>query len=384
MHWDEMIPQMDAPAQLRLYHSVLGVAFSPGRIAELSGDLLEATTEGASGTTAMAEFVRSNRVRKRVWRVETPDAERGERGDDIGRREALLNSFEDFSNVRLFWGPLGDHLGGMGRFCCAILRDGEPNDWEGTWERVVPGGLMVVHHGEEGIASALSIEELLGERSCEIERSGKYGDEGKLVWAVKAGGPRERGLEANGEPRKDLPRIVVASYGEDLTWTRDLWLPTVIYDATGRSTLAKARPILNRGREAGQYLHHIVSHYPDFHEWEVFLQGRPFDHLSAQLPDLFARVAEWEDFQPLAPLVPFDERHYVHDEWAGQFAREWFGEVPTDLHWVPGAQFAVKREVLLSKPLDYWERLQQKVLEEERRSPWAIERLWMPVFLEGR
>lgn len=187
--------------------------------------------------------------------------------------------------------------------------------------------------------------------------------------------------EAARDPREvSGPRVVVASCGEDLGWIRRLPCPVTIYAAGGRSTPAEAIAVPNQAREAGMYLRHIVRSWPHFAEWEIFLQGRPFDHA----PKVVERIRRG-DYAARA-VVPFGriksfryQGPRLHDQWAARFASEWMGGLPTKLVWVPGAQFSVHRKVLLARSRRYWRDLLEKVLTEDSTSPWAIERLWMAV-----
>ncbi len=175
-------------------------------------------------------------------------------------------------------------------------------------------------------------------------------------------------------------RLVVASYSENLDWTQAVQGRVCIYDASGRSDFPGAIPIENRAREASQYLHHIITHYPDFHEWEIFVQGNPFDHCNDPILRGEPLPENWTPFQPLGRMAVFNPHHCAHDRFAAQFAREWFGGIPRNLHWVVGAQFAVHRKVILNRSLSYWQRLHAKTCEEHKTSPWALERLWFRIF----
>ena len=171
--------------------------------------------------------------------------------------------------------------------------------------------------------------------------------------------------------------MAVASYGEDLSWTTRVSGPVTIYDASKSGCFPGAVSVENRAREAGQYLFHIVENYPLFYDWEVFVQGNPFAHANDPILKGGAFDWSWRPFQPLGNLVSFNPRGCEHDRWAARFATEWMGGVPAGLHWVVGAQFGVHRKLLLNRPLRYWRSLREKVLAEEDRSPWAMERLWM-------
>lgn len=74
-------------------------------------------------------------------------------------------------------------------------------------------------------------------------------------------------------------QLIIARYREDVEWVRAMEYPAVIYDKSG-DPLPGALPLPNLGREAHSYLTHIVRNYDSLAALNVFLQGKPFDHLS--------------------------------------------------------------------------------------------------------
>ncbi len=169
-------------------------------------------------------------------------------------------------------------------------------------------------------------------------------------------------------------RLCVASYGEDVDWVRGTGIEACIYDATG--TRGKGFiPVRNKGREAGQYLRHINDHYDDLMDYEVFLQGNPFDHCRRILTHLSERRWEGSEFFPLGGAKgifnPNSKFEYV--DCLLPFARE-IG-VRNFQDWTVGAMFAVSRNSLRSRPREWWKALLDKTLFEPW-SPWVLEQLW--------
>ena len=172
-------------------------------------------------------------------------------------------------------------------------------------------------------------------------------------------------------------RLCVASCGEDLEWLRDVEYPAAVYDATGESGEYIAVP--NVGREAGQYLRHIIANYGRFADHELFLQGHPFDHNPEMLEVLAARPWEGKRTCPLGPVLT--RANQANTPLAMTFAKEIRVAYDQDKPWVHGALFAASREALMSRSLAWWKALLRKV-EAEPMSPWAMERLWLTI-LEG-
>ena len=73
----------------------------------------------------------------------------------------------------------------------------------------------------------------------------------------------------------------MARYDEDVSWVAAYANTTVYNKGAMMEKAAAARVIAlpNRGREAGTWLHHIVTNYDRLADRTVFLQGDPFDHL---------------------------------------------------------------------------------------------------------
>ncbi|RYD36750.1 MAG: DUF3431 domain-containing protein, partial [Verrucomicrobiaceae bacterium] len=174
-------------------------------------------------------------------------------------------------------------------------------------------------------------------------------------------------------------RLCVASYGEDLEWLRDIEYPAAVYDATGDGESGEHIAVPNVGREAGQYLRHIIANYGRFADHELFLQGHPFDHNPRMLEVLAARPWEGRRTCPLGPVLT--RANQVNTPLAMTFAKEIGVAYDQDKPWVHGALFAASREALMSRSLAWWKGLLKKV-EAEPMSPWAMERLWL-VVLEG-
>jgi hypothetical protein len=267
--------------------------------------------------------------------------------------------------------------------CLAFIDGGHSaecvtHDFHQAWERLSPGGVVALHDfGGDLPEVTAAINKCISSVGSEVNAAGTF-PELWIAWVEKAG-PSNGGENPQQAPRcsKNDFRMVVASCGEDLSWTANVRGAVTIYDASGAGSFPGVKRVENRAREAGQYLHHIVENYPRFHTWEIFVQGEPFTHSN----DPILRGGEldwsWSPFHALGRVVGFNPFGCEHDRWAARFATEWFGGVPAGLQWVVGAQFAINRKLLLNRSIDYWRALQEKALGEEERAPWAMERLWV-------
>ncbi len=174
-------------------------------------------------------------------------------------------------------------------------------------------------------------------------------------------------------------QLVVAHYREDLSWLEDFSvLPVTVYSKGGTGP----NELPNVGREAHTYLHHIIENYDSLADVTVFLQGDPRDHV----PDVFEKIwsvdsrtqyRELSDLmlvddalgrppQPGLPLATFYERLFE-------------AAAPEYYCCRVGACFAVSRDNIRQRSLDFYRRALNLVLTEDR-GPWCIERLWHFIF----
>lgn len=389
---------------LSMYEAVVSRLIKPGRLLEVPGDLVDFGAFLGGGTRFLAEHVERSGSGKSVWAVDAFDPamdptvnSRGRSMESIYReaipsgrscREVFLETTADLANVELFAGDTRTLRLPDAPLCFAFVDCGHAaenirQDFSTVWRRLSPGGVVAFHdYGGDLPGVTRAIHDCLGAVANELGDFGVFPDQW-IIWIAKGADGRSAGAEAveaflEGPGRR--LRVAVASYREDVSWTDETMAPVVIYDASGAGRVAGGVAVENRAREAGQYLHHIVENYPDFREWEVFVQGNPFEHTTEPILLGGGFAGNWAPFQPLGRVASFNPERCDHDRWAARFAREWFGGIPGGLRWVVGAQFAVHRNLLLNRSLDYWVTLRDKVVREEETSPWALERLWSAIF----
>lgn len=188
-------------------------------------------------------------------------------------------------------------------------------------------------------------------------------------------------------------RLVVARHTEPLDWLSGVRCPVTVYNKGPDAPPGlDALPLPNVGREAHTYLHHIVHNYHALDDYTVFAQGRPFDHCGtfvdqvnrfAEAPtpgfrDFADQVLDWEStcavcmYQAWVPM-------------AGTYAAVW-GHAPPDtpVTFGAGAQFAVSRDRILSRPRDFYARALEVSTHDTPERPTyaahAFERLWRVMF----
>jgi hypothetical protein len=190
--------------------------------------------------------------------------------------------------------------------------------------------------------------------------------------------------------------IVIAKFREDVAWADCYHDNVTIYS---KDLFDAGRyPILpNLGRDAGTLLHHIVERYDSLAERTLFLQGNPFDHPLLSIPD-FAT-----DPGPFTSGPTNENRMGWSPHWTKPDQRidapvmqEFLRLAECDpniviFRWTSGMQFAVSREQIRRRPLDYYRRLfeltQLESLELAGRRfnnhhiIFIIELFWRSIFL---
>lgn len=189
------------------------------------------------------------------------------------------------------------------------------------------------------------------------------------------------------QPTVDL---VIASYGEDLSWMK--WIPenwrVFLYNAKeGRTEFPDGvAPVFipNRGREAGQYLEHIVRNYGDHSDYTLFLQGMPFDHSAGAVVKLLANssfegsIQYVGGFAPMKPPLCLPALGPVVDILGPAFGDR---PIPPLIPFSIGAQFYVRKELILDSSREFYE----KVLSYAKPDPadifaYHLEGAWGCVF----
>jgi hypothetical protein len=206
--------------------------------------------------------------------------------------------------------------------------------------------------------------------------------------------------------------VVVARHREPIGWLRhvvDAGVPVTLYDK-GAPEAAEAdwrhlgagaqRPNLtilrrpNVGREADTWLAFICEHYDRLRQLDVvvLLQARPWDHVNrateagalALLCDPVRLAAHFQHDHVGAAFLthlwheshppPFTERLEI-----SRAATTVLGTAPPTYVFASGAQYVVKPAAILARPLEFWRRLHEMLLNDTINA-WEIERLWMYIF----
>lgn len=203
--------------------------------------------------------------------------------------------------------------------------------------------------------------------------------------------------------------VVVARYNEDIEWVQDIdpSHQIIVYNKSlediesPQVNVQIINNVANVGREAYSYVRYIVEHYDELPDVVVFLQGNPDDHiawLSMSSSEFVNALINDALQQGVSAMTVFSctetNGSYTIDEWYtpikpspirpfGEWFKTYFGyELPCDpLRWIPGAQFAVRKDHILQHPRSFYVRLLRMI--DHHVNPeeiYYLERSWYLMF----
>ena len=182
-------------------------------------------------------------------------------------------------------------------------------------------------------------------------------------------------------------RLIVARYNEDLGWLSCVPSDWTVYVYNKGEPLPDgehsvvARP--NVGREAETFCRHNATMTPA--EWNVFVQGNPFDHCYDPLGEASRIVARGDRVGWLG--YHFDTAWNVppHTLAALDFKTVWHdvgmeGICPTRLSFPAGAQIVVHGSVIEHRHRAWWQRAAEVAATEDWRVAHCFERMWPCIY----
>jgi hypothetical protein len=129
------------------------------------------------------------------------------------------------------------------------------------------------------------------------------------------------------------------------------------------------------GREATQWLRHIIWNYDRLADVTCFLQGHPFDHCA----DIIEQVATVSNGNGTFPKsgsgsIGKDDLKLVEAFWVENMGLPFDGLT----QWSAGAQFFASRELIHTHSKSFYEKLLNSVLATPRSGE-IMERLWLKI-----
>ena len=177
-------------------------------------------------------------------------------------------------------------------------------------------------------------------------------------------------------------KIVVARYNEDIAWLNNEMTNCIIYNKGNKLNIQNEILLENVGRESETYLHYIVTNYDNLPDVVVFTQARISDHKGVDDINLLINIKNeaLNNVKSQNFLIhnDFGNNIYFDKEWNlrhdGYFLKdnyknnipitflEWFKSnininYPNPIYMYVNSIFAVKKECIINKPIEYYKRL---------------------------
>ena len=179
-------------------------------------------------------------------------------------------------------------------------------------------------------------------------------------------------------------KLVVAKYNEDINWLNQVNTEYVIYNK-GINIEKPSIIAENIGRESETYLRYIKDNYDNLPDVVIFTQGNPFDHCNNFIDQVNSIDLQSKNYIFLANQIidVGSDIDFLIFELIDEFIDSKFDHINTVWKFGAGAQYAVSKECITRKPIEWWKKLHEKHIEycfkDERHSlnaPHAFERLW--------
>jgi hypothetical protein len=205
-------------------------------------------------------------------------------------------------------------------------------------------------------------------------------------------------------------KIIVARYNEAIVWLRSEFNNCIIYNKGENLHINLSDVKLkNVGRESETYLHYIITNYHDLPDVVVFTQANISDHKGKNDINYLINIknqalahSKSQDF-----IIHTDKKNVEscwNKEWNFDFSNgnyflkdnyknnkpitfiEWFKkninvDYPTPIRIYPNGIFAVRKELILNKPIEYYQNLISEVNHHVNSTEGHFfERSWYYIF----
>ena len=177
---------------------------------------------------------------------------------------------------------------------------------------------------------------------------------------------------------KNIIKIIVARYNENLNWLNPLNLDTIVFNKGHVLNIDNEIRLKNVGRESHTYLNYIINNYNNLPEYLVFTQGNISDHFSGDYAHLVKITQEAIDYSQSIPklvkntdfgswssnfnltLSEFNNFKYKNNKiisFKKWFIKNIYDSYPKKLMIYKSAIFAVSKKKILSNSIDYYKNL---------------------------
>ena len=201
-------------------------------------------------------------------------------------------------------------------------------------------------------------------------------------------------------------KIIVARYNENINWLNSEMSNCIIYNKGNKLDINNEMLLENLGRESETYLHYIITNYDNLPDVVVFTQARIADHKGRDDVNYLLNIknqalnySKSQNFyihNDVGNNSDFDKEwnlsqygYYLKDNYKNNKPitfLEWFKtnidiNYPNPIIVYKNAIFAVKKENILNKPIEYYERLILEVNHHiDSTEGHFFERSWYYIF----
>ena len=181
--------------------------------------------------------------------------------------------------------------------------------------------------------------------------------------------------------------LVISKFRENTNWIKQINqnVKITIYNKFDQQDIK----LPNVGREAHTYLYHIINRYDTLSEFTCFLQGDPFPHETKIIEHINSFRSDKSTPIFFGPAIvestnSFSCPHHINGLPVWYFVDLLFGiNLPNKfkIHFNAGAQFILHRDIILSRPKDFYEFLIKFVsFDIKPVESYIFERLWPFIF----
>ena len=177
-------------------------------------------------------------------------------------------------------------------------------------------------------------------------------------------------------------KIIVARYNENIEWLNSEMSNCIVYNKGNKLKIKNEISLENVVRESETYLHYIITNYNNLPDVVVFTQARISDHKDRDdvnylinIKNQALKYSKSRNFtihNDIGNNIHFDKEWNLRKE--GYFLKDnyknnkpitflnWFKtniniNYPNPIYFYCNAIFAVRKENILNKPIEYYKRL---------------------------
>lgn len=200
-------------------------------------------------------------------------------------------------------------------------------------------------------------------------------------------------------------KIIVARYNENIEWLNSEISNCIIYNKGDKSGTDNEMFLENVGRESETYLHYIITNYFNLPDVVIFTQGKISDHGNVDINHLIkikdqafnhGKSVNFDVHHDVGKNIHADKTWNLRQD--GYFLKdnyknnnpitfiEWFksninSEYPDPIYIYWNAIFAVRKQKITNKPIEYYKRLINELKHNNNPTEGHFfERSWYYIF----